>query len=77
MLKKDPGTLPAAYLPLYRCNDGEKVATTMSIFNEWGLVLLKPSQPPSSPVPVSSGEHSEVEEEEATLEGVGETSPPQ
>ena len=68
----------AAYLPLYRCNDGEKVATTMSIFNEWGLVLLKPSQPPSSPVPVSSGESDQEEraDSEATSEGAGETSPP-
>ena len=49
----------------------------MPTFNERGLMPLKPSLPPGSPVPVSSGELEEEErsDSEATLEEVGETYP--
>lgn len=50
----------------------------MPVFNERGLVLLKPCQLLSSRVPVSSGDLSGQEgneDLEGTLEGVGETSP--
>ena len=79
LLEKDPSCLPVAHLPLYRPDDGAALDASMPIFNERGLMPPQPSQPPSTPVPVSSGEHSEEEEEgdsEPTLEGVGETSPP-
>ena len=48
----------------------------MPVFNERGLVPLKPSRPPGSPVPVSSGDDPKEEEDpKKTPEEVGETSP--
>ena len=70
-------TPPEAHLLLYHSEDGERVATTMHVFDEQGLVPLKPSLPLGSPVPVSSGEPEEEEktDSEVTLEEVEETSP--
>ena len=79
LLEKDPSSLPAAYFPLYHREDGAELAAAMPVSNERGLMS---SRPPNSPVSGSFGEHSvegeeEEEDSEETLEGMGETSPPQ
>jgi hypothetical protein len=79
LLGKDQCGPPDAHLPLYRRADGEKIAAAMPVFNERGLMPLEPSLPAGSPVPVSFGDPSREEgngSSEATLEEVGETSPP-
>ena len=40
LLEKDQGGPLETHLPLYRRDDGEKVAAAMPVFNERGLVPL-------------------------------------
>ena len=47
--------------------DGEKIADSMPIFDERGLVPLEPSRPPGSPVTVSSDKSDKEEREDSEV----------